>query len=85
MKTVRTSLYFSRDNSIREATATLSQVKGKMTTSSANDALADLLRLPQEGGTVSHLLKPVLSSFPIGSSSPTSGLDKEGELEYKFR
>ena len=57
MKTVRTSLYFSRDNSIREATATSSQVKGKMkmTTSSPNDALADLPRLPQEGGTVSHL------------------------------
>ena len=55
MKTVRTSLYFSRDNSIREATATSSQVKGKMTTSSANDALADLPRLPQEGGTVYHL------------------------------
>ena len=57
MKTVRTSLYFSRDNSIREATATSSQAKGKMkmTTSGANDALADLPKLPQEGGTVSHL------------------------------
>ena len=49
--------YLSWDNSIREATATLSQAKGKMkmTTTCANDALADLPKLPQEGGTVSHL------------------------------
>ena len=49
--------YLSRDNSIREATATSSQAKGKMkmTTSGANDALADLPKLPQEGGTASRL------------------------------
>ena len=49
--------YFSQDHTIREAIATSSLVKGKMRaiTSGANDALADLPKLPQEGGTVSHL------------------------------
>ena len=47
----------SRDYNIREAVVTSSQAKGKMkrTTSGANDALADLPKLLQEGGTVSRL------------------------------
>ena len=49
--------HFSRDYTIREAVVTSSQAKGKMkrTTSGANDALADLPKLLQEGGTVSRL------------------------------
>ena len=49
--------HFSRDYNIREAVVTSSQAKGKMrdTTSGANDALADLPKLLQEGGTVSRL------------------------------
>ena len=49
--------YFSRDYTIREAVVSSSQAKGKMkrTTSGANDALADLPKLLQEGGTVSRL------------------------------
>ena len=43
--------YLSRDNSIREATATSSQAKGKMKMTT-KDALADFPKLPQEGGTV---------------------------------
>ena len=44
--------HFSRDYTIREAVVTSSQAKGKMrgTTSGANDALADLPKLLQEGG-----------------------------------
>ena len=49
--------HFSRDNNIREAVVTSSQAKGRMkgTTSGANDALADLPKLLQEGGTDSCL------------------------------
>ena len=49
--------HFSRDNNIREAVVTSSQAKGRMkgTTSGANDALADLPKLLQEGGTDSRL------------------------------
>ena len=49
--------HLSRDNTIREAVVTSSQAKGKMrdTTSGANDALADLPKLLQEGGTDSRL------------------------------
>ena len=49
--------HFSRDYTIREAIVTSSQAKGKMrdTTSGANDALADLPKLLQEGGTDSRL------------------------------
>ena len=55
--TVEDLPYFSRDNTIREATATSSQAMGKTvrTTSGANDTLADLPKLPQEGGTDSRL------------------------------
>ena len=49
--------HFSRDYTIRKAVVTSSQAKGKMrgTTSSTNDALADLPKLLQEGGTDSRL------------------------------
>ena len=59
--------YLSRDNSIREATATSSQAKGKMrmTTSGANDALADLPKLLQEGGTDSLLQCGLRTSLSV--------------------
>ena len=59
--------HFSRDNTIREAVVTSSQAKGKMrdTTSGANDALADLPKLLQEGGTDSRLQCGLRTSLSV--------------------
>ena len=74
--TVEDLPYFSRDNTIREAVATSSQAMGRMvrTTSGANDALADLLKLPQEGGTDSRL--------QCGSRSSSSARVAEDRNSY---
>ena len=86
--------YFSQDHTIREAIATSSLVKGKMRaiTSGANDALADLPKLPQEGGTVSHLqcgsrsspsarVAEDCNSYALGAARrlPTSFQDCQGK------
>ena len=59
--------HLSRDNTIREAVVTSSQAKGKMrdTTSGANDALADLPKLLQEGGTDSRLQCGLRTSLSV--------------------
>ena len=59
--------HFSRDYTIREAVVTSSQAKGKMrgTNSGANDALADLPKLLQEGGTVSRLQCGLRTSLSV--------------------